>query len=95
MPITITGDMTEADVDQAMVDDLYALVASNASSNMISISHRQAERLLELLAAAGGPGKSQGQGQGQGPGKPKAGPQARAAAVDEDDEDEKPKPKRR
>lgn len=92
MPIVITGDMTEADVDQAMIDDLYALVASNAAGNTIQISHRQAERLLELLSAAGGPGKSQG----GGPGKPKAGPQAAAArVVDDDEEDEKPKPKTR
>jgi hypothetical protein len=89
MPITITGDMTQEEVDQAMVDDLRALVASNAATNTINISHRQAERLLELLDAAG-----HGPGQGHGP---KAGPKAQAAAVDDDDDDEddKPKPRRR
>jgi hypothetical protein len=86
MPITITGDMTQEEVDQAMIDDLRALVASNAATNTINISHRQAERLLELLDA--GPG-SKGQG-------PKAGPKAQAAAVDDDDdEDDKPKTYRR
>jgi hypothetical protein len=88
MPITITGDMTQEEVDQAMIDDLRSLVASNAAGATITISHRQAERVLELLDAAGG-------GPGHGP---KAGPKAQAAAVDdddEDDEDEKPKPRRR
>jgi hypothetical protein len=90
MPITITGDMTQEEVDQAMIDDLRSLVASNAAGATITISHRQAERVLELLDAAGG-----GPGHGQGP---KGGPKAQAAAAeddDEDDEDEKPKPRRR
>jgi regulator of RNase E activity RraB len=88
MPVTITGDMTQEEVDQAMIDDLRALVASNAATNTINISHRQAERLLELLDAS----ESKGPGHG-----PKAGPKAQAAAVDDDDdeEDERPKPRRR
>jgi hypothetical protein len=87
MPITITGDMTPEEVDEAMIEDLRQQVASANpdSSTTLNISHAQAVRLLELLGDAG-KAKSKG-----------AAPKAQAAAVeeDDDDEDEKPKPRRR
>ena len=51
MPITITGNMTQDEVDEAMIANLRELIASSAG-NMIQISHRQAVHLLERVEAA-------------------------------------------
>lgn len=67
MPITIHGDMTQEQVDDAMIENLRAMLASSSSGGMFTISYRQAIRLLEL-AEAGRSGPGQGQGQGP-PGK--------------------------
>jgi hypothetical protein len=56
MPITIAGDMSPDEADRAMIEDLRALLASNAADNLIQISHRQAERFLEILDIAKPPG---------------------------------------
>lgn len=48
MPITITGDMTQEEVDNAMVENLRELTVTGGP---IQISHRQAMHLLELLDA--------------------------------------------
>jgi len=53
MPITITGDMTQDEVDQAMINDLNDLLVSNAPGTLIQISHSQIERILELLGDKG------------------------------------------
>ena len=51
MPITITGDMTQEQVDDAMVANLRELIASGGAGGLIQISHRQATHLLEMIEA--------------------------------------------
>lgn len=48
MPITITGDMTQDQVDTAMLTNIRELIASGSVDGLVNISHRQAVRLLEL-----------------------------------------------
>ena len=51
MPITITGDMTQEQVDEAMLQNLRELIASGSSGGTLQISHRQAVHLLDMAEA--------------------------------------------
>lgn len=53
MPIVITGDMTAEEIDQAMINDLNAILASSSADGNITVSHRQIARVLELLGDKG------------------------------------------
>jgi hypothetical protein len=83
MPVVITGDMTAEEIDQAIINDLNALVASSGAET-IQVEHRSIVRLLELLGDKGKPKEI----------KSEAKPQGRAAPVvaddDDDDDDDKP-----
>ena len=59
MPVVITGDMTQEEVDEAMLQDLKQQVAAgNADSNTpLNLTYAQAQRILELLKAAANLGK--------------------------------------
>jgi hypothetical protein len=54
MPVVITGDMTAEEIDQAIINDLNALVASSGAET-IQVEHRSIARLLELLGDKGKP----------------------------------------
>ena len=51
MPITITGDMTQEQVDDAMVANLRELIASAQPGGTVPISQRQAQHLLDMIEA--------------------------------------------
>jgi hypothetical protein len=48
MPITITGDMTQDEVDNAMLKNFRELIDSSAGAP-IQITHRQAVHLLGMI----------------------------------------------
>ena len=86
MPVVITGDMTQEEVDEAMLNDLKQQVASGNpdSTTALQLTYAQAQRILELL---------ENNKPGQGAGSQRA--RAVHAEVEEDeDDDEKPKRRR-
>jgi hypothetical protein len=74
MPVVITGDMTAEEIDQAIVNDLNAIVASSGA-DMVQVEHRSIVRLLDML---GDKGKSK-EIKSEAKAAAKAAPQAAAA----------------
>ena len=59
MPIVIHGDMTQEQIDEAMIANLREMIAASGSGGFFEISYRQAARLLELAEAGKKPKKDE------------------------------------